>query len=168
MDRMFLHNSNLNNRCYFYGLTHNEFDKYKNSTITVLFNPEYSETKVFDNIYYLSNLYNNSDDEVWDLSFDQIRCYNDYQNSDYVTLFIPSTLQRRERSWTLAVPRNVVAIDMGLYPDIFNVANFDTTRKFKERLRDKYMITDLIFRNNGLNNKFVVSKIGCTYRTSIR
>lgn len=168
LDRVFIHNSLINNRCYFYGLTNDEHDKYHDSTIKVLFNPEYSNTKVFDNLYFLTNLYNNSNDEVYDVTFDQVRCYNDFQNSDYVSLSMYNNLVRRERTWNMAVPRNVVALDASLYPDIFEPTNFDVNRTYKERLRDHYMIVDFRFINDGNNDKFVFNKVGCTYRTSIR
>jgi len=165
---LFLHNSNINNRCYFYGLGPDENSCYHNSTIKLLFNPYYSYTKVFDNIYYISNLYDSNNVEVFDKSFGLLRCYNDYQNSDYITLSPGVNLMRRERSWTTIVPRNVISVDVNLYPDIFDVNNFNINRKFKERLRDKYMTVDLVFINNGDNTKFVFHKIGCNYRISIR
>jgi len=170
LNRIFLLNSlhSTTKRCYFYGLTQGVQEMFHDSTVKVLFNPEYNSTKVFDNLYFITNLYNGLGTEVFDVTFDQIRCYDDYQNSDYVNLSMYSNLNRRERMWNMAVPRNIVALDVSLYPDIFEPTNFDINRTYKERLRDRYLITDFKFMNNGLNDKFVFNKVGCTYRASVR
>ena len=78
------------------------------------------------------------------------------------------TLRRRERIWTLDVPRNVVTSDYTTSPDIFDEDNFDTSRLFRERLRDKYMTVDLVYENNSTRNKLVLESLGVKYRLSYR
>src|SRR5574343_661163 len=79
LNRIFLLNSSYNTtkRCYFYGLSHDDYEMFHDSTFKILFNQEYDSTKVFDNLYFITNLYNCSGTEVYDITFNQIRCYND-------------------------------------------------------------------------------------------
>ena len=117
-----------------------------------------------------------NDVEIYDNTFSSIRCYNNYQNSDYYTLTYGNTytpeagvlpLQRDEREWTLFVPRNSVNQTYTSSPDIFDAGNLDKTRLFRERMRDKYMVTDFVYTNND-NRRFVVPYIGIKYRVSYR
>jgi uncharacterized protein (TIGR02145 family) len=172
-DSLFLHNSAINPRCRFYSLVENTDDDIVNtyaSTIKILYNEDYFNTKVFDNIFYISNTFDEDNDvEQYNITFDRMRCYNDYQNSDWVTLTYPVNIMRRERGWTLVVPRNKVLTDYTSSPDIFDPINIDSggTKTWEERIRDKYMILDLSFNNlNGV--KLIVPFIGVKYRLSCR
>lgn len=166
---MFNHNSDINPRCRFYSLlpntdadTINTFD----STVKLIYNDNYPITKVFDNIFYISTAIDESNDvEQYGITFDKVRCYDDYQNTNWVNLTYPTNIMRRERGWTLAVPRNMVDHNYTTSPDIFS--DLATTKTWSERIRDKYMILDLSFDNN-LETKFVVPFIGCKYRISFR
>jgi hypothetical protein len=148
---------------------------YVDSTVKVVFNDDYNYTKVFDNVMYVSTATEN-DVEIYDNTFSSIRCYNNYQNSDYYTLTYGNTytpeagvlpLQRDEREWTLFVPRNSVNQTYTSSPDIFDAGNLDKTRLFRERMRDKYMVTDFVYTNND-TRRFVVPYIGIKYRVSYR
>lgn len=158
-DRLFMQDSNVADRCYFYNVG------YVDSTLKLLFNPEYTLTKVFDNIYYISNVYSDTTD-IFDNTFTLFRGYDDYQNTDYVTLTPDDNIRRRERGWFFAIPRNVVDTNVSSNPDIF--VDLDSTQTFKERMRDKYLIADFTYENDGTYDRFVVSQVGLKYRNSIR
>jgi len=164
-DRLFLHDSSTWDRCYFYALTTGVAGKYVDSTLKLLFNPEYEYTKVFDNFFYISNSYSTTADIFAD-TFATVRCYNDYQNTDYITLTPTTNIRRRERGWTLAVPRNAVNANVSTNPDIFSA--LDQSQTFKERMRDKYLISDFTYDNDGTYDRFVISNMGLRYRSSIR
>jgi hypothetical protein len=158
----YYHNSDINQRCEFYGTIYP-------STVKILYNADYLYTKIFDNIMYISNAFDEDTDvEQYGITFDKVRCYNDYQNSDWVTLTYPTNIMRRDRGWTITVPRNLVDHTYTTSPDIFtDLDTGGTTKVWKERIRDKYMILDLSFDNNN-DTRFVVPFIGCKYRLSYR
>jgi hypothetical protein len=166
-NHLFLHDSNTAERCYFYALAVGVAVRYVDSTLKLLFNPDYELTKVFDNVYYLSNVYDGTTD-IFANTFATVRFYDDFQNTDYVTLTPGTNIRRRERGWFFAVPRNVVDINVSSNPDIFAAGNLDPTQTFKERMRDKYLIADFTYDNDGTYDRFVVSQIGLKYRDSIR
>lgn len=152
-------------------------------------NPLY--TKVFDNISwtsesvkegkkfkdYINNYpditFNGDSDDIPYLTdtFDQIRCYNEYQNTDWITLSTnpaTRTLRKSEQGWNVQVPRNKVNYDN---TTINTKSIFDPTiltkATFKDRLRDKYMIVDLMYPND-INNRFTIHNLRSTYRISPR
>jgi hypothetical protein len=169
LNYLFLHDSDIYPRCNFYAITNNDATKYYDSTLKLLYNDDYLYTKVWDNIFYMSNAYNTSGTELYNQTVDSIRCYNDYQNTDYVVLVYPTNIVRRERGWALVIPRNLVDIAVTGNPDIFAAATLDQpTRLFRERLRDKYMVMDLKFINGATRDKFVLSNVGVKYRLSYR
>ena len=140
------------------------------STIKILYNDDYAFTKVFDNIFYISNAFDEDTDvDQYNITFDRLRCYDDYQNSDWVTLTYPTNIMRRERGWTAVVPRNKVEAIHILSPNIFTPVNIDSdaTKVYSERIRDKYMVLDLSFDNES-ETRFVVPFIGIKYRLSYR
>jgi hypothetical protein len=168
LDRLFLHDSNISNRCNFYSLADNDAECYYDSTLKMLFNQDYIYTKTWDNIYYMSNVYL-AGDELYNKTLDSIRCYNDYQNTDWVTLTYNTNIRRRERSWTLDIPRNLVDADITDSADIFDSSNLsDPSRLFRERLRDKYMIMDVKYVNSADSDRFVLNNMGVNYRSSYR
>jgi len=173
-DLLFYHNSQLKERCCFYSVIPSvgaaeataTVPKFVNSTIKVVFNDEYGLTKVFDNISFVSTA-SVSDVEVYNNTFSSIRCYNNYQNTDFCTLTYGTNLERDEREWTTFVPRNAVDTAYTSNPDIFNAANIDKARTFRERMRDKYMVTDFTYTNTS-NRRFVVPYVTVKYRISPR
>ena len=146
------------------------------SKLKLLVNDNYNETKVFDGIHYESSSKALSGityyvDQIYD-TFNTIRCYNDYQNSDFQTIYtsgLNQNITRHEREFKLNIPRNIVNISSLSNPDIFS--NLDATRLFKERMRDKYIIIDLIYNNTAINIYnyiFNVPYITTNYRISKR
>lgn len=174
VDMLFYHNSLLKDRCCFYSYipsvgaaeTLSASPKYVNSTLKLLFNDDYTFTKVFDNLEFVART-TVSDIEIYNNTFSSIRCYDDYQNTDYCTLTYGTNLEKDERGWTTYIPRNAVDVLYTSNPNIFDAANIDKSRFFKERIRDKYMITDFVYTNT-TNRRFVVPYITIKYRISPR
>lgn len=180
-DFLFYHNSRLKDRCCFRSVipaigdleTLNPTPGYVDSSVKVLFNDEYNYTKVYDNLSFVSHAYSNGV-ELYNNTFSSVRCYNNYQNSDFCNLELGNTattgnisLQRDEREWTSIVPRNAINKLYTTSPDVFNPANLTKSRVFKERIRDKYMIADFVYDNTG-NRRFVVPYVAAKYRISYR
>ena len=165
LNHLFLHDSDVWDRCYFYALTSTDNTKYVDSTLEILFNPEYDYTKVFDNLFYTSNVYSDYTD-IFAETFHSVQCYNDFQNTGEITLVPKTNIERRERGWTLVVPRNIVNTNISSNPNIF--ADVDATQLFKERMRDKYLIAYLTYHNGNAYDRFVVSNMGLKYRISYR
>lgn len=168
LNYLFIHDSNLYPRCNFYSTYPYNTNTYYDSTIKLIYNSDYNYAKVFDDLIFNCNVYYNNID-LYDQSINQIRCYNDFQNTDYVTLTYKTNLERRERGWTTVVPRNLVDADLTTNPDIFAAGNLtNTTRTFRERLRDKYMILDAVYENTVSKDKIVLNNLACKHRVSYR
>jgi hypothetical protein len=159
-DSLYYHNSLLAERCTFY-------DTLYDSTIKLLFNEDYGYTKAFDNLFYASTTYNTVGYEQHTTSFSSIRCYNTLQNTGYVTLTYGTNLERREREWELAIPRNAIDVTFPTNVDVLDAANLDTTRLYRDRMRDKYLVVDLIYTNTA-GNRFIFPYFGLKYRISYR
>lgn len=166
--------------CDFYGVVNN-------SMIKVLVNDNPMLTKVFDNLSW--NSQSIEDNELWiddlitpnatvtftasddvnyiDDTFSAVRCYNEWENTDWTTLTLNTNLKKREQNWSIAVPRNKVDYDTNTPPvNIFTPA-FLTKTDFGERMRDKYMVVDLRYTNTP-NRRFIVHNLKTTYRISPR
>jgi len=185
---LFVHNvaENIQARNNFYGLTY--ADKYCNfpSKITVLFNPYYVSTKVFDNLFfagyvnqysdtadeiYKKNIIERSDNEMSPIQY--IKYYNDFQNTGSINMIYKTNLERRERGlWTTFIPRNAITADyddQGVNVLIDGIAARTT---ICERMRDKYLICDLTTittpSNNAYSYRTVLENVGVVYRNSNR
>ena len=167
LNYLFLHDANTVARCVFYQGPEDDALYYP-SKLTLLINQQPLETKVFDNISYISSVYYNENTELYDQSINQIRCYTEYQNSDYIDLVYGDNLMRRERSWAFSVPRNAMTTNMTSNPNrVYDT--MDQDRLFRERLRDKSMTVDFIYNNGtGIRDKFVLDNVSCRYRISAR
>lgn len=139
------------------------------STIKLLINPYPKETKVLDNISYISEAIDysgnnpvNKNDETWKI----IRIYNDFQNTNFQFLTVNNNIKRKERSWNLAVPRNKVLYTNSNSPDIFTDLSIND-KTFGERIRDKYFIIDLSYDNIS-NNSLVTHNLTTFFRKSDR
>jgi hypothetical protein len=160
-----LYMHNIGNRNTFYGV------KYP-STLKFIANDNFEEVKTFDSFKFNSTCRTEIDDiDQYDKTFVTIRCYNDYQNSNFQTIYtsgVNTNITRKEREFVLNVPRSRVSISQPNYPNIFDPANLSNeTRLFKERMRDKYLITELLYNDTG-NNRFNVPYITTNYRISKR
>ena len=157
LSRIYIHDSGK--YCNFYFKTYD-------SSINVVSNESPLTTKVFDNLVYDSQAIDangvNYNDDTWNT----IRIYNDYQNTDYQLLIPGANIKRKERSWQLAVPRNRVLYSTSNSPNIF--ADLSPTDKpLGERMRDKYVLIQLIY-NNLKNRSFSFNNLKSIFRQSPR
>ncbi len=189
-DQMYLHNVGR------YGEFYNNIFQ---SKVTLISNMQSPITKTFDNIsFHMESLWvkepqqgnlgqtgdmmprigrnhANTVDliDVSNDTFDTIRFYTDYQMSDYVTLVPGDNIRKKEREWQMTIPRNVMDENL-VDADIFNVYNYDPTRRFKDRMRDKYLFVDLIYNNfdsdfgDTRNIKFILHYFKTFFRQSFR
>jgi len=104
----FLALKNNNNQLYkqYAGEYNKFFDVYYPSYITLNVNPEADKDCVFDNINFKSEVYLNNID-VPDKTINNIRAYNDYQDSGTVPLIFGrnDNLRRKFRDWNAFIPR---------------------------------------------------------------
>lgn len=162
-----IHMHDTGQYCKFYDIIYE-------STIKLVINDNFQYTKVFDNLMWDSeatsfnttyNASTNFNDDTWDT----IRIYNDYQNTDTQALTVNSNIKRKERTWQLQIPRNRVLYTGSNSPNIFNPAELSTpnNKSFGERIRDKYLVLDLTYANT--NNRLLsTNNIRSVYRQSPR
>ncbi len=158
------------------------------SQIKTIINPNPTYTKVFDNLKWQTESINSVIEWVDDLvttnsnisyttssnvnlltdTFNSLRVYNEYQNSDWVTLTNDINVKKREQTWATYIPRNKVNYDI-LTPSSSSIFNpFVLTKvDFGERIRDKYMVLDLKYDNTN-NRRFIAHNITTDYRISPR
>lgn len=177
-EAIYVHNVGLYNT--FYGT-------YYPSYIKTLVNDNPKYTKVFDNLSFAtesvddqvewideiitpqsnSQAYSDNINMLTD-TFKYLRCYNEYQNTDWTTLTVDTNLKKREQTWNTFVPRNKVDYDT-LTPStstIFDPAVLTKT-DFGERMRDKYLVVDLRYDNTN-NYRFIIHNLITAYRPSAR
>ncbi len=139
------------------------------STLKLLINPSPSETKVFDNYQLMCTSTDpNNNDVPYDF-FNQIRLYNDTQNTDFQLLPVDGqkTLARRvERNWNISNLTNRVLYTT-VPTDIFTDLSSPNDKLFAERMRDKYLFIDLVY-NNTDNNKLQLNTFTTEFRKSAR
>lgn len=160
-DSLYWHNSKIAERNSFYGIG------IGSSTLKILINDEYAYTKVFDNFFYDSRVYDTNNIEQHQRSFTAIRCYNNLQNTSNINLTYGVNLERREREWTTYVPRNSVSVDYPTNVDILNGLNLNSSSLYRDRMRDKFLVVDLYFVNNS-GYRIVFPYFGVKYRLSYR
>ena len=138
----------------FYGVQHDVKIKF-------LVNAEPTETKVFDNFEMLTEVISPAGINITE-TFDEIRMYNDYQNTDWQILSDFS--KRKERTWNIAGLRNQVlytTVDSDIFTDIS-----PTSKLFGERLRDKYLWVEMLYSNG--DNKLILDCFNTQARKSSR
>lgn len=190
----YLISTNSANKLWFhnygnYGLFYNT--QYP-STLKLLVNDNPLYTKIFDNSTWNSesikdNVEWNDDLNVYPGSptlpsypddvnhqsdtFTKLRCYNDWQNTDWLTLTTVTpnnTLTRKERNFNVQIPRNKFDYDSTApsLVSLFNPTNLTKTL-FGERIRDKYMMVDLYYPNT-IGNRFIIHNFKTQFRISDR
>ena len=140
------------------------------STIKLITNENFGSTKVFDNIVWDSQsteldangTRTNFNDDTWNT----IRAYNDYQNTDIQILNPNVNIKRKERTWQLAIPRNRVLYTSSDSPNIFTDLS-PSDKVMGERMRDKYLTLDLSYSNTD-NRLLSTNNIKFIYRQSPR
>ena len=88
-------------------------------------------------------------------------------NPSTSTLTLTDNTFKREEGFITTLPRNIVNSASYANVNIFSSSNWDSSRSFQERLRDKYLIVQLAYTNNN-NYAFSVPFITTNYRVSIR
>lgn len=154
---LYIHNTG--DYCKFYENTYE-------STMKIMINPVPDKTKIATNFEWLYETYNTDDTNLLNETWNELRVYNDYQNTDYITLTPGTNLKRKQRNWQTVVPRNAIT-QVGSNPNIFDSANINNTRLFRERLRDKYFTVDFV-NNNTNNYRFVFPMLKTIYQISPR
>lgn len=140
LNQVYLHNID-NTYGTFYGTSYD-------SDFSVITNKFPANTKVYDNLELFSEVTINNVDTG--SSFNKVQCTTKYQDSGLLSLTPGVSIKRRERSWRLFVPR-----DTGI-----------TGSSFQARLRDKYLITKLVFTNAD-NKKLLLHWLKVLFRASI-
>lgn len=121
-----------------------EYNKYFNnkflSKITLLINPDADHDKVFNNIFYNSEVYLN-DLDIPNITFNYIKAYNDYQTTNKIPLVVGlnSNLRRKFREWRAIIPRIQNSRDRVRNPWIFLELEFDYSENYKFKLHDIYI-----------------------------
>ena len=118
------------------------------SDFSIITNKFPANTKVYDNLELFSEV--TIDNVDTGSSFNKVQCTTKYQDSGLITLTPNVSIKRRERSWKLFVPRDT------------NI----TGSTFQARLRDKYLITKLVFTNVD-NKKLLLHWLKVLFRASI-
>lgn len=148
--------------------------------ISLMINKGYPITKVIDNISLIMNCQTIEGYNIHDEFFDTIRALTDYQNSSTLTFKIITAItdtktasqwfaKRSERTWNFSVPENALKYT----PDQMKTrvvsldANTDTTRTFKDRMRDKTIIIELSY-SNAHNYALAISGGRCEMRISFK
>ena len=145
------------------------------STITLLLNPKGTNqygyqmditqtSKVFDNFSFLTDSFDSTGLEISSDTFDTIRVYNDFQDSDTRSLYpLGELMIRKERGWNIANLRNRVLYDIN-----GNFASLSPTDPlFAERFRDKYLFVNLSY-SNLTKNRLVLNNFKSDFRISPR
>lgn len=148
----------------YYGVKYDSYIKF-----VVNPNPQYN--KIFDNLVYdsqsvtqsiLTKDYINHNDDTWNY----IRITDDYQNTDKLPLIIGSSIERKERSWKLDVPRNRVLYTTSNSPDIYTDLS-PVEKTYGERMRDKYIQIELWY-SNALDSELRTNNLISSFRQSPR
>lgn len=167
---LWIHNSSGTSKSSYYNTKYD-------SIVEVPLNPEFPYTKVFDTLKWISESKNSLDVNLFKDTLHKAEFYNDYQYTgerelyyqhDSVptgTTYTPIQISRRERTWSMNIPRNIVDEKVSENPNIFT--DVDESRLFKERMRDKYLTAKLTYENtNGY--LFSLPFVSVIYRKSIR
>lgn len=149
---------------------------YVNSSIKIIDNADYLQTKAYDNlIFHTTHKIGVIDN--YDTTFDKVLFTNDYQTTGTKTLTIEDNLRKRERQYSLAVPRSISYRKETFFtPERNEKSGVDhttvtsITRDFRERMRDKFIETTLTFTNDDTKSdgRLSVDYLIFNYRTSTR
>jgi hypothetical protein len=130
---------------YGYGSPGQFFGTYYPSRVTFVINTIPEMEKLFNTLSYNLSVFTNYDSirtntsDVFNRNFDQIRIYNEYQDSGYVNL---STLnsKRLMRVWHVVLPRPSNAVGT-------------------ERIRSQTAIVELVFNHDSRNQRFILENV---------
>jgi hypothetical protein len=137
------------------------------ANVSILSNTQPSNTKTFDNFNIMLEVESQDGSLPQDRFFAEIISQNDYQYSGIVDMVYGTNVTRRNREFSMAVPRNIVTEDWNTDNDITDPLYHDPSRLFKERMKDKYLRTKFIWKNNR-KDKMILHYIKTFYRENIR
>lgn len=172
--RLISPNPNFENRLHLHNVgSYNKWygDDFK-THLEVVSNVGPEITKVFDNVSWHTVSQSKSGalgKKLDQLTFDKYYAYNDYQHTGeaFLDLSAPTPLLRRvEREWQMAIPRNIVT-ESGSDIDVLNPINWDFSRVFNDRIRDKYLVQHFEFDNKD-TDKFTINYVNTLVRLSRR
>lgn len=136
------------------------------STISFLVNPDPTEEKVFTNMEVLAESFKTPlgyEEPDFNDFFDSIRVYDNYQNTD--TLSLTNLAKKHKTIWDIKVPSDRV---LDVTQPIFNAANLSPVRPaLTRRMKDKWFMVDMAY-NNTNDNKFVVHYSTAIYMPNSR
>ena len=112
--------------------------------ISLIVNPPGDWTKVFNNIEFYTVLEDETGTDVFDETFQQLLITNEHQTTDPIILTPGQNVQRRMRTWRLAIPRDKSGTNA--------------------RIRNPYIKAVLQYRNiNGVDRRFVIYDVNTHY-----
>jgi len=136
-DGNLIYKHNLGNYGQLYG-------QYLTSSVTILVNPRGTIMNVYDAIEMLTEKYDSSGNEIQE-TFDSIRIYNDYQDTDTLTLTPDDNIKRRLRTWRFNKIRDIDTND--------------------PKIRGSYVKIELKFLNNA-NKELILHNLTTNYKLS--
>jgi hypothetical protein len=134
------------------GIRGNIFGTYYPSYVTVLNNEFPNSVKVYNNLLFYSELYDNNNVNLFNETITNFNCWNDYQSTDNVLLVPNQNIKRYERKWRLQIPRDT------------NNSGFSTLSK--PRMRDTHLFIKLSYDNFD-NKKLILHDINTFFQESI-
>jgi hypothetical protein len=137
-----------------------------NSRLSILSTENPLYTKVFDSISLLSRTTDDEGVDQFDSTFTSFRILDSYQNTGWTNLVHKTNLERRDRHFSFAIPRNVLSGDVSDNRNILDTNYVDSTALYRDRIRDKYC--KLEFKHTAGGNDFAISYIVNKYRISYR
>lgn len=168
-NELYKHNDPSASRCTYYGV---EYD----SELTTVFNDKFPYTKTWDALKWHSESVDSDSINQFKNTFDKVTIYNDYQHTGDRDLYYkgdtapgtrPTESIRRERTWSMQIPRNIVDTNVSSNPDITDSGNWDETQTFKERMRSKHIVVNFVYDNSN-NYTFSIPFVSAIYRRSFR
>ncbi len=133
------------------------YNTYSTSSIKFIVNTNPSQHKIFDNLHLQTEVTTTLDEVETDTgygvtavheTFNQLRVYDDYQDTGNIPLVVDSNITRRNRYWKTYIPNDVTN---------------SSYSSFKPRMRDFYAIVYLGFTNNN-NKRFICHDILTEFR----
>ncbi len=123
----------------YYGTTYD-------STVTYVVAPEPDIDCIFNNGEFKSEVYSGSND-VFNKTIDNIRCWNEYQDSGSIDLVVGANIKRKFRDWNFFIPRNI--------------------SNPLQRMRGQWLYMKVVFDNSG-NNKLILHDMIVSYDAVIK
>jgi len=121
------------------------YGNYYDSKLITVLNDQDHRTKIFNNLDYKAELYDEIGKDLYLETFRDMRVYNEYQDTGVVDLTIGDNVGRRMRGWKIAIPRD--------------------KRDGKSRIRNPWTFLELRFQNND-NKRQVLHDLIFSYTPS--